>query len=366
MVKFPLIIIFLVCFVQYNRVFACYTSIFSFGDSLADTGNLRYIEEYKHQYDYSPYGKTFFGHPTGRCSDGRLVIDFIAQGLGLPLIPPYHGDSNRDFSQGVNFAVTGATAIESAFFEERGMNLATNASLGVQLGWFKDLLSSLCNSTSSCSGILRNSLFLVGEIGGNDYNYPFFQGKDIHDIPSLVPKVINTMSSAITALIEQGAKTLMVPGNLPIGCSAAYLTIYQSENKADYDPSNGCLIWLNEFAQYHNQLLQNELDRLRELHPHATIIYVDYYNVAMELYNSPRKLGFKNTVSACCGGEGPYNYNAPVKCGLNVSRSCDDVSSYVSWDGVHLTEATYKWIATGILKGTYTTPRFQVSCKADS
>ena len=31
---------------------------------------------------------------------------------------------------------------------------------------------------------------MVGETGGNDYNYPFFQGKSSNVIRDLVPKVV--------------------------------------------------------------------------------------------------------------------------------------------------------------------------------
>lgn len=92
-------------------------------------------------------------------------------------------------------------------------------------------------------------------------------------------------------MIEFGAETLVVPGNLPIGCSPSYLTYFMSSNESYYDSKTGCLNWLNEFAEYHNKLLQETLHRLRELHPHVTIIYADYYNAAMELYNSPSKFG---------------------------------------------------------------------------
>lgn len=55
-----------------------YDRIFNFGDSLSDTGNFlatgavpfTVIGKY-------PYGETFFKRATGRCSDGRLIIDFI-------------------------------------------------------------------------------------------------------------------------------------------------------------------------------------------------------------------------------------------------------------------------------------------------
>ena len=46
------------------------------GDSLADTGN-ELARTGGGLASVPPYGETFFGHPTGRATDGRLVLDFI-------------------------------------------------------------------------------------------------------------------------------------------------------------------------------------------------------------------------------------------------------------------------------------------------
>lgn len=56
-----------------------YKSIISFGDSIADTGNYLHLSDVNHppQAAFLPYGETFFSVPTGRNSDGRLIIDFI-------------------------------------------------------------------------------------------------------------------------------------------------------------------------------------------------------------------------------------------------------------------------------------------------
>ncbi|KAA8549720.1 hypothetical protein F0562_001262 [Nyssa sinensis] len=106
-----------------------------------------------------------------------------------------------------------------------------------------------------------------------------------------------------------------------------------------YDPTTGCLTWLNKFAEYHNEHLQIELNRIRELHPHVAIIYADYYNAAMNLYRSPSKFGFtKGALSACCGaGEVPYHFNSSAPCGYPPSFAFDDPFLYVNWDGPHLT-----------------------------
>lgn len=68
-----------------------------------------------------------------------------AQGLGLPLVPPYlGGGSGEDFRKGVNFAVAGATALDLSFFRAKGIQATwTDRSLHVQIGLFKQLLPSI-------------------------------------------------------------------------------------------------------------------------------------------------------------------------------------------------------------------------------
>lgn len=87
-----------------------------------------------------------------------------------------------------------------------------------------------------------------------------------------------------------GARTLVIPGNFPVGCLSSYLTICGSD-KEEYDPATGCLVRLNEFAEYHNELLQTRLNQIRELHPNVNVIYADYYNAAMKIYRSPDRFG---------------------------------------------------------------------------
>lgn len=55
----------------------CYSHFFAFGDSLIDTGNFIRYSTAPGPVAHSPYGETFFHRPTGRWSDGRLIVDFI-------------------------------------------------------------------------------------------------------------------------------------------------------------------------------------------------------------------------------------------------------------------------------------------------
>ncbi|MBA0776862.1 hypothetical protein Gotri_011804 [Gossypium trilobum] len=350
--------LFVIIISSIQPVNGCFTSIFSFGDSLTDTGNLLEISLLESNKlppsAFPPNGRTFFHHPSGRRCDGRLVIDFLAEALGIPFLQPSYTTKVgrlQKFQKGMNFAVAGATALNSSFLQENGIhNRSTNISLGDELNSFKHLLPSLCSSSADCKKLLRNSLIVMGVIGGNDYNHAFRE-KNNEAARKFVPLVVHTIASAIHELIELGAVTFLVPGNFPIGCSPDLLTNYQGSNKDKYDPLTGCLTWLNQFSQHHNELLRTELEKLRNRHPDINIAYADYYNIAMRFYHSPKQFGFKETLKACCGIGGLYNYNSSRSCGYPpLKSSCNDPSSYISWDGIHYTEAANKWLANVVFE----------------
>jgi len=67
-----------------------------------------------------------------------------AEALGVPEPTPYlAGKTAADFRRGVNFAVSGGTAVDAAFFEGRGLKMFVPVSLRNQARWFKNVLQRL-------------------------------------------------------------------------------------------------------------------------------------------------------------------------------------------------------------------------------
>lgn len=54
-------------------------ALFTFGDSIFDAGNNHFNRNCSVQADFPPYGRSFFHHPSGRFTDGRIVVDFICK-----------------------------------------------------------------------------------------------------------------------------------------------------------------------------------------------------------------------------------------------------------------------------------------------
>ncbi|KAI4969807.1 hypothetical protein ZWY2020_000721 [Hordeum vulgare] len=333
----------------------CFKRMFTFGDSLTDAGNFAYSGRKNNPPgppSVPPYGKTYFHHPTGRASDGRLIVDFYAQALGLPLLPPSLPDEKTSqFPTGANFALFGATALNPNFFKRYNFGVPFPWSLDDQLASFKKVLARIAPGDAATKSVLSESLIVFGEIGGNDYNFWFFGGNgDDTDTPQkYMPDVIARIGDGVQEVIKLGAKTVLVPGNFPIGCVPAYLSGNKSNKSADYDQFH-CLKRFNKFSQMHNQLLKQEVEKLKSLNADVKIIYADYYGAFMELVKNPSMNGIDDPLVACCGGNGPYGTGH----GCNqTARVCSDPSRFASWDQIHMTEKAYNIIANGVLNGPY-------------
>ncbi|XP_004240088.1 GDSL esterase/lipase At4g01130-like isoform X1 [Solanum lycopersicum] len=331
-----------------------FEAIFNFGDSNSDTGGFNAA----FPSQGPPYGMTYFKRPTGRASDGRVIVDFLAQGLGLPYLSPYLQSIGSDFRHGANFATSASTVLmpQTSLF----VSGVSPFYLGIQLQQFKlfktkiDEFQSKGNTNLPPSDIFGKSLYTF-YIGQNDFTGEL-GSKGIGGVKEYLPQVVSQIASTIKEIYGLGGRTFLVLNLAPIGCYPAFLVKLPHES-SDID-EYGCLISYNNAVVDYNNMLKDALAQTRKDLSDANVIYVDTHAVLLELFQHPTSHGLKYGNKACCGqGGGSYNFNQEVYCGNTKeingqtlsATACEDPYNYVSWDGIHATEAANKITANVIL-----------------
>ncbi|KAG6480284.1 hypothetical protein ZIOFF_063764 [Zingiber officinale] len=373
-----LLLLLLLCYLRPSSS-SRYDALFNFGDSMSDTGNV--------QISTLPYGMTFFGNATGRCSDGRLVIDFIGtSSWGFPCFRRRKrtttsggGPTSRWWPPPPSPSTSSTTATSArdsgSTPRSTSKSTASDASSPPSAAPLKVVappLSPLAHRPfdeitdlllAECKEFLRRSLFIVGEFGGNDYSTALFFARPVGEVSTFVPHVIDALRHGVERLIELGAVDLVVPGVLPVGCFPLYLTNYRSLDPDDYGPRTGCARRYNALSWLHNTLLRRALDQLRRKHPAVSIRYADYYSQIIDIAVDPSKYGFTDgALRTCCGGgDNIYNYDQKRRCNEKNYSVCANVSTHVNWDGIHMTEAAHRVIADGWLRGPYVDPPILIS-----
>ncbi|XP_057770776.1 GDSL esterase/lipase 5-like [Salvia miltiorrhiza] len=313
-------------------------ALFIFGDSLFDAGNNNYINTTTlDQANFWPYGVSYFHHPTGRFSDGRLISDFIAEHAKLPLIPPYLQPRNyRDLQNyhGVNFASAGAGALSQTF---QGLVI----DLKTQLKYYKREVAELRHNIGGGARISSTAIYLFS-IGSNDYMSPFLLNSTLlssYPHSKYVDMVLGNLSTVVKAIHKKGGRKFVFLNLGELGCFPG-LRILKPET------DGGCLEEVSELSELHNKKLKDLLVKLdQQLQGFKYFLY-DFKSSLAQKTTRPLKYGFEEGKMACCG---TGRFNGVFSCGgkrpVKEFQVCENPSKYVFWDSYHLTERVYKQMA---------------------
>ncbi|EYU17581.1 hypothetical protein ABFS82_03G073500 [Erythranthe guttata] len=304
-------------------------AVMFFGDSVVDTGNNNYITTLV-RANFLPYGKDFIaGQPTGRFSNGKVPPDLFVEELGIkPCLPPYLDPSlvDEDLLTGVNFASGGSG------YDPLTSNTMSVFSLSDQLEMFEEYIIKLKKiaGDEKSSYILRESLFVVVS-GSNDIWNSFFNNlrQFQYDVPSYTDLLVSHVSSFAQELYRLGARRIGVFSMPAIGCMPSQITIRRIglERK--------CVTEYNEIAQLFNKKLLSALTSLNAQFPQAKMVYLDFYDLPLDMISNPQKFGFKIVDKGCCG-------TGTFETSLLCTYACSNEDDYIFWDSFHPTEKAYR------------------------
>uniref|UniRef100_A0A7N2KT67 Uncharacterized protein n=1 Tax=Quercus lobata TaxID=97700 RepID=A0A7N2KT67_QUELO len=315
---------------QANKTFS---AIFSFGDSILDTGMNNNL--LSGRCNYPPYGRDFPGKvATGRFCNGKNPTDLIAEALGIKdIVPAYLKPDlqSDDLLTGVGFASGGS-----------GIDPLTSSTLGVvamsqQLQYFKDYIGKLTGvaGEEKAKAIVANSLVLMSA-GNNDIGVSYTAGlrKLEYTFPAYCAQLVTWSTTFLEQLYALGARRFGVLSTVAFGC----------EPSARFIRGSSCSMVANLGAQMYNNLLKVGIASLQSKHPDAKLVFFDIFTPLVNIASNPQQFGFQNANSGCCGGFGLCLPFSPF--------ACSDASTYVFWDFVHPTEKTYRIIVSDVLNKT--------------
>ncbi|XP_021742450.1 GDSL esterase/lipase At1g54790-like [Chenopodium quinoa] len=342
-----------------------YPAVFNFGDSNSDTGDLvaSGLEGIS-----DPYGQTYFKKPSGRYSDGRLIIDFLMDDMDLPFLNAYLESIGAPiFRRGCNFATAGSTILPAT------ATSVSPFSFGVQVAQFlrfKDRVQDISKTTGRkydkyipAQDSFEKALYMF-DIGQNDLAGAFYS-KSFDQILASIPYILQEFEAGMMKLYDEGARFFWIHNTGPLGCLPQNIAKFGTDrSKLD---ALGCVSAHNQAAQLFNLQLHALTKKVQGQYPDTNVTYVDIYSIKTNLLSNYSRYGFEQPIMACCGyGGAPLNYDSRVPCGQTkvitgnnvTAKGCSDSTEYINWDGIHYTEAANQYVASQILTGKYSDPPF--------
>ncbi|VAH07196.1 unnamed protein product [Triticum turgidum subsp. durum] len=274
-----------------------YPAAFNFGDSNSDTGG-RIAAGFEPMPP--PYGSTFFGAPSGRFSDGRLILDFLRDRYRR-YIPQLDY-----FSKGLYMFDIGQNDLAGQFYSRTEDQVI--ASIPTILSEFETGLKALYDQ-----GARKFWIHNTGPLGCLPQNIDLF-GKDPTQLDELHCVAKHNRAAKIFNL-QLHALCTKLRGQFS-GANITYVDIYSIKYAL-----------IGNYSRYG----------------------FESPTEACCGYGGP-PLNYDGRVP--CGQTKSVNGN------LVTAKGCSDSTEYVNWDGIHYTEAANFHVTSQILTGKYSDPPF--------
>ncbi|PIN14321.1 hypothetical protein CDL12_13060 [Handroanthus impetiginosus] len=262
-----------------------------------------------------------------------------AEFIGIPLQKPYlelqleiENRTGKSYpTNGINFASAGSGVLQSTN-KDSGVT-----PLQVQLQQFQTLVQQ----NHIQKNLIKESLFFL-ESGSNDifnYFYPF-------DPPTLTPddyvqSMLSQVRTFVNTIYKLGARRIVLFALGPVGCVPARINLPGA-------PANKCFGKMNKMVKNYNVGLENVVKTLPDKNPGAVGAFGAIYKTVQIFRADPKRYGFANVESACCGYG---NLGGELQCGKEGYTVCKNPNEYLFWDFFHPSERTYKLVSKALWAG---------------
>lgn len=303
------------------------------GDSYSDGGNSGLLT----QSALPPTGFPPSPYAGGRFSNGPVAVEQLWQLYNptAPVLTPSLGG-------GSNFAVGGSTSGTENVLQLDPNVPATLRPFFASRGGASQLTGVLASGNPSPETTLH-----VVWLGANDGLYFFYTGGTATTTGSTTGTVlggppvagvtadqnignaVTNVVTAVSALINNGARHILVPNLLDFGQAPLY----------NSNPTLAAQV--TDLTQGFNAGLAISLNKLKAAHPEVDLMTFDTYSLFNQLDANPAAYGFSNTSDRC------------LLANQTLDPACNP-SNWFFWDAIHPTTAAHSLIAQQMFQQVHT------------
>jgi outer membrane lipase/esterase len=279
-------------------------TIFVFGDSLSDGGNVYNVTG--KQFPPAPYAQRF--------SNGPVAVEQFAAMAGVTLLPSTVSGSNYAYGgaatgaiPGTANVVSGSPSIDNYLVASQGLTFLNGTGIQNQINAF---------DISGINFDPNHSLFVIW--GGPNDIFTWLDGISTATINDVAAGAVGNIIQSISNLALQGAESFLIPdmvdlGNTPLGKSLGGI------NQAG----------LSQITNNFNAFLGQGLDAIVGVN----IFRPDVNNLLQLVQENPLAYGFDNVTDACFDRS------------TSTPTLCQNPDRYLFWDSVHPTARGHALIA---------------------